>query len=170
MHRHRYTRRAVAVGALALGVGGVYGLRPPAPTAVRASQPAPTDEPSIDVEIHTSLSPPTTPPPTAPPPPTATSRAIVTIAPTTVPSRAVARGDDVWSRLAQCESGGNPATATGNGYYGAFQFLPSTWRSIGETGLPHQFSYEHQLEAAKRLQARSGWSQWPACARKLGLR
>ena len=26
-----------------------------------------------------------------------------------------------------------------------------------------------QLQAAKRLQARSGWGQWPSCARRLGL-
>jgi hypothetical protein len=26
------------------------------------------------------------------------------------------------------------------------------------------------LAVAKRLQARSGWGQWPVCARKMGLR
>lgn len=75
----------------------------------------------------------------------------------------------IWEALGQCESGNNPQKNTGNGFYGAFQFLPSTWRSLGERGLPHQVSYATQLAAAKRLQARSGWGQWPACARRLGL-
>lgn len=76
---------------------------------------------------------------------------------------------DIWARLARCESGGNPAANTGNGYYGAFQFSLPTWRSVGRTGYPHQHPYEVQLAAAQRLQARSGWNQWPTCARKLGL-
>ena len=31
-----------------------------------------------------------------------------------------------WDRVAACESGGNWAINTGNGYYGGLQFLPST--------------------------------------------
>ena len=77
---------------------------------------------------------------------------------------------DVWAALADCESGGDPTTNTGNGYYGALQFSLPTWRSVGETGLPSDYSYAHQIAAGKRLQARSGWGQWPACSRKLGLR
>lgn len=76
---------------------------------------------------------------------------------------------DIWARLAACESGGNPATNTGNGYYGAFQFSLPTWRSVGGIGYPHDQPYEVQLAAAQRLQARSGWGQWPTCARRLGL-
>lgn len=76
---------------------------------------------------------------------------------------------DVWAALAECESGGDATTDTGNGYYGAFQFSLATWRSVGETGNPAAHSYGHQLAAAQRLQARSGWGQWPACSRKLGL-
>lgn len=77
---------------------------------------------------------------------------------------------DVWWALAVCESGGNPTTNTGNGFYGAFQFMLSTWHGIGEDGYPHDYSYEHQRAAAQRLQARSGWGQWPACSASLGLR
>lgn len=82
----------------------------------------------------------------------------------------VAPSGDVWSRLAFCESGGDPSKNTGNGYYGAFQFSLSTWRSVGGTGYPHEHSYGEQLHRAQILQARSGWGQWPACSRKLGLR
>jgi hypothetical protein len=96
--------------------------------------------------------------------------------PTTVAAVATARkGADpndpaVWDRLARCESGGNWAINTGNGYYGGLQFSASSWRAVGGTGLPHQASRETQIEMGKRLQARGGWSQWPACSRKLGLR
>lgn len=73
-------------------------------------------------------------------------------------------------RLRQCESGGNYSINTGNGYYGAYQFSPRTWRSLGYAGLPNQAPPHVQDEAAARLKARSGWGQWPACSRKLGLR
>ena len=86
------------------------------------------------------------------------------------PTAAPVVSGDVWWRLALCESGGNAAANTGNGFYGAFQFMASTWRSVGGTGLPHQHSYEVQRSFAQKLQARSGWGQWPHCSRKLGLR
>jgi hypothetical protein len=72
-------------------------------------------------------------------------------------------------RLAQCESGGNPRTNTGNGYYGMYQFALGTWRSLGYSGYPHQHSAAVQTQAARRLQAMQGWSPWPGCARMLGL-
>jgi resuscitation-promoting factor RpfB len=86
--------------------------------------------------------------------------------------RAVSTVNDgsVWGRLAACESGGNPATNTGNGYYGAYQFSLSTWRSVGGSGLPSDASMAEQTARAQTLQARSGWGQWPACSAKLGLR
>jgi hypothetical protein len=79
-------------------------------------------------------------------------------------------GADVWARLRRCESGGRYNINTGNGFYGAYQFLPSTWRGLGYRGMPHQAPPEVQDEAARKLQARSGWGQWPACTRKLRLR
>ncbi|WP_435736886.1 transglycosylase family protein [Cellulosimicrobium sp. PMB13] len=75
----------------------------------------------------------------------------------------------VWSALAQCESGGNPATNTGNGYYGLYQFSLPTWQAMGGSGLPSEASAAEQTQRAQALQAQSGWGQWPACARKLGL-
>ncbi len=77
---------------------------------------------------------------------------------------------DVWARLRQCESGGRYDINTGNGYYGAYQFLLSTWNRLGYPGYPHQAPPEMQDEAARKLQTRSGWGQWPACTRRLGLR
>ncbi|GGD22075.1 resuscitation-promoting factor [Nocardioides daphniae] len=79
-------------------------------------------------------------------------------------------GNTVWDALAQCESGGNWGTNTGNGYYGGLQFSAATWASVGGSGLPHQHSREEQIKRGKILQARAGWGQWPHCTAKLGLR
>ena len=79
-------------------------------------------------------------------------------------------GDDVWAKLAQCESGGNPQTNTGNGFYGMYQFTLETWQALGGTGYPHEADAATQTAMAKKLQAQSGWGQWPGCADKLGLR
>ena len=75
----------------------------------------------------------------------------------------------MWAELRQCESGGNYAIDTGNGYYGAYQFSAATWHGLGLSGLPSQAPPSVQDTAAVELQARSGWGQWPACARRLGL-
>jgi hypothetical protein len=75
----------------------------------------------------------------------------------------------VWAELRQCESGGNYAENTGNGYYGAYQFSLQTWHGIGYPGIPSDAAPAVQDQAAAQLQARSGWGQWPECAQKLGL-
>jgi hypothetical protein len=75
----------------------------------------------------------------------------------------------VWLALRECESGDDYQTDTGNGYYGAYQFALPTWESLGFTGLPSQAPPAVQNEAARMLQARSGWGQWPVCAARLGL-
>jgi len=77
---------------------------------------------------------------------------------------------DVWAKLRACESGGRYTTNTGNGFFGAYQFHPRTWRTLGYPGLPHQAPPEMQDEAARKLQARSGWGQWPVCSRRIGAR
>ncbi len=78
--------------------------------------------------------------------------------------------ESVWAALRKCESNGNYAINTGNGYYGAYQFAAGTWRKLGFSGLPHEASPAVQDEAARKLQAQQGWGPWPACTRKLGLR
>ncbi|OFR31524.1 resuscitation-promoting factor [Actinomyces sp. HMSC065F11] len=76
----------------------------------------------------------------------------------------------VWAALAQCESGGNPGTNTGNGFYGLYQFSLPTWQAVGGSGLPSDASAEEQTMRAQILQQRAGWGQWPACSSMLGLR
>jgi len=78
-----------------------------------------------------------------------------------------AAGDTVFDRIAQCESGGNWAANTGNGYYGGLQFSLSTWRAYGGSGRPDQNSREAQIAVAKRLVAASGgYGAWPVCGRQ----
>lgn len=74
------------------------------------------------------------------------------------------------ARLRECESTNNYRANKGNGYYGAYQFSLRTWRSLGLVGYPHDAEPAAQDRAAIALQARDGWSPWPACSRKLGLR
>ena len=106
-------------------------------------------------------------------PPTTTTTSTSTTTTTTLPATIVAAGTTpaggVWAELRQCESDDNYGDDTGNGYYGAYQFSEETWLGIGESGLPSDAPPAVQDAAAKALQARSGWGQWPACAAKLGL-
>lgn len=74
-----------------------------------------------------------------------------------------------WDALAQCESGGNWATNTGNGFSGGLQFTPQTWAAYGGTGSPESASRAQQIAVAEKVQAGQGWGAWPACAAKLGL-
>ncbi|GAA1478141.1 hypothetical protein GCM10009623_25870 [Nocardioides aestuarii] len=81
-----------------------------------------------------------------------------------------ASGNTVWDQLAQCESGGNWAINTGNGYYGGLQFNLSTWRAYGGSGYPHQASRETQIAIATKVRdANGGYGAWPACSSSLGL-
>ncbi|PNI07745.1 transglycosylase [Arthrobacter sp. AFG7.2] len=74
-----------------------------------------------------------------------------------------------WDALAQCESGGNWAINTGNGYAGGLQFSPTTWAAFGGTGSAADASREQQIAVAQNVQAAQGWGAWPACSAKLGL-
>jgi resuscitation-promoting factor RpfB len=82
-------------------------------------------------------------------------------------------GSTVWDQIAQCESGGNWAINTGNGYYGGLQFLQSTWLANGGGAyapLPSQASREQQIAIATKVRdAAGGYGPWPACAASLGL-
>ena len=72
-----------------------------------------------------------------------------------------------WAGVAQCESGGNPTTNTGNSYYGLYQFDRQTWQSLGYRGTADQYSAAVQTQAAERLYAQRGDGPWPICGRGL---
>lgn len=143
-----------------------------AQTAKKKPSPAPTVRPT-DTPTPTLL-PTATPAPTVTPTikptvmPTATPTPTLTPTPTPTPSAALV-SDDIWDRLAQCESGGNWSINTGNGYFGGLQFSQGAWESVGGTGNPAQASRDEQILRGKALQAVRGWGAWGECARRLGL-
>ena len=70
----------------------------------------------------------------------------------------------VWDAIAACESGGNWAANTGNGYYGGLQFNLGTWHAYGGSGRPDQASREQQIAVAERVRnASGGYGAWPVC-------
>ncbi|BCT75310.1 transglycosylase [Sinomonas cyclohexanicum] len=74
-----------------------------------------------------------------------------------------------WDALAQCESSGNWAINTGNGFSGGLQFTQSTWAAYGGVGAPQNATRAQQIAVAERVLAGQGWGAWPACSAKLGL-
>jgi hypothetical protein len=62
-----------------------------------------------------------------------------------------------------CESGGRYNIATGNGFYGAYQFVVSTWYSVGGRGMPHLAEPAEQDYRATLLRMRDGTGPWPVC-------
>jgi hypothetical protein len=99
---------------------------------------------------------------------TAVAGAVLT-APVAAAEPASALPGSTWDQLAQCESGGNWAINTGNGFSGGVQFTPGTWRAFGGTGDAFRASREEQIAVAERVLAKQGFGAWPACSRKLGL-
>jgi uncharacterized protein YabE (DUF348 family) len=80
------------------------------------------------------------------------------------PTTNYATGGTVWDQIAQCESGGNWAANTGNGYYGGLQFTLSTWHAYGGVGYPNDASRETQIAVATRVRdASGGYGAWPVC-------
>ncbi|WP_162465119.1 transglycosylase family protein [Mycolicibacterium sp. CBMA 295] len=70
---------------------------------------------------------------------------------------ATAGADTVnWDAIADCESGGNWTTDTGNGAYGGLQFKPVTWAAHGGIGSPATASREEQIRVAENVLATQG--------------
>ena len=79
----------------------------------------------------------------------------------------VAPNEARWDRVAACESGGNWAANTGNGFYGGLQFNLGTWRAYGGTGYPNQNSKATQIRVAERVRTGGqGLGAWPVCGRR----
>lgn len=73
-------------------------------------------------------------------------------------------GEEWLYRTRMCESGGDYSTNTGNGFTGAYQFMDSTWRSVGgSTSSAYLASPAEQDYRAAVLYRRSGPGQWPVC-------
>ncbi|MFJ6618663.1 transglycosylase family protein [Kitasatospora sp. NPDC091335] len=89
----------------------------------------------------------------------------------TATSASAATGS-TWDTVAQCESGGNWSTSTGNGFQGGLQFSPSTWAAYGGTAYAsqaHKATKEQQIAVAEKVLASQGPGAWPVCSQKAGL-
>ena len=94
--------------------------------------------------------------------------AVVGIAPLAV-ADLPAQADNPLDQIAQCESGGNiRATNPSSTASGKFQFLDSTWRSLGGTGRAKDASEATQDAMARKLYAQSGTTPWLASERCWG--
>jgi uncharacterized protein YabE (DUF348 family) len=75
-----------------------------------------------------------------------------------------------WDAVAACESGGNWAINTGNGFYGGLQFDSGTWLSNGGGAYAPRAdlaSRAQQIAVATRLYNARGSSPWPVCGANL---
>ncbi|MGJ0120425.1 transglycosylase family protein [Williamsia sp. MIQD14] len=80
---------------------------------------------------------------------------------------ASAEGGHNWDAVAACESGGNWAIDTGNGFSGGLQFTQSTWEANGGAGSPAAASREEQIRVAENVLASQGPGAWPVCGSNL---
>ena len=80
--------------------------------------------------------------------------------------QAGAATDGEWDQVARCESGGNWAINTGNGYHGGLQFSSGTWASHGGgqyAPAANMATKEEQIAVAERVLATQGKGAWPVC-------
>jgi resuscitation-promoting factor RpfA len=80
--------------------------------------------------------------------------------------QAGAATDGEWDQVARCESGGNWAINTGNGYQGGLQFSSGTWASHGGgqyAPAANMATKEQQIAVAERVLAGQGKGAWPVC-------
>lgn len=79
-----------------------------------------------------------------------------------------------WAALRNCESGGNYAINTGNGYFGAYQFSQATWDWVASLVrpdlvgvVPSDASPGDQDTLAFALYDMNGAAPWPTCGAHL---
>ena len=86
-------------------------------------------------------------------------------APAASPPPASAGGVN-WAAIAACESGGNWAASTGNGFYGGLQFTEQTWLGYGGgryASSANLATPAQQIAIAQNVLAGQGIGAWPVC-------
>ncbi|MUL68187.1 hypothetical protein BOO86_27200 [Mycobacterium sp. CBMA 234] len=74
--------------------------------------------------------------------------------------------DGEWDLVSRCESGGDWAINTGNGFHGGLQFTSATWSSFGGgqyAAEAQRATKEQQIAIAERVLASQGRGAWPVC-------
>ena len=123
--------------------GPALDAPPPAPDAL-----PPVDAPPGPAPVGFDPNVPLPPGPDAPPPPVHKAYSVN------------------WDAIAQCESGGNWAINTGNGFSGGLQFTSSTWHANGGSGSAANASREEQIRVAENVLHSQGIGAWPVCGRR----
>jgi hypothetical protein len=93
------------------------------------------------------------------------------IAPAT-PTVELVASEKTWDDVAECESGGDWAINTGNGYYGGLQFGQPTWDDYGGQEFAPRADLatrEQQIAVAERVLDGQGPGAWPTCSKRAGL-
>lgn len=95
------------------------------------------------------------------------------VVPATFANSASAATASEWDQTAQCESSGDWAINTGNGFYGGLQFTNSTWAAYGGTAFAASADLatkEQQITVAERVLTTGyngnppqGKGAWPVC-------
>jgi LysM repeat protein len=146
------------------------------PAIWQANQAALSDPDVLTVGQVLIVPPPGTPVPPAP----VTQRPVVPTAPVIHAAAPVVTARPVvtapaatsginWDAVAQCESGGNWAINTGNGFYGGLQFTLSTWLGYGGGQYAPRAdlaSRAAQIAVAERVLAGQGINAWPVCGHR----
>ena len=140
----------------------VVGTAPQGTVPVNAS-----GEPNVQPPAPPPAAPVTAPAPATPAPSPAPVRRAPEV-PAPAPSSDTMPNASTFACIRRHESHDNYQDDTGNGYYGAYQFSLSTWRSVGGEGLPSDASPAEQDRRAVMLEQRDGWSQW-STARRCGV-
>ena len=94
------------------------------------------------------------------------------VLPALMASTASAASVSTWDQVASCESGGNWAINTGNGYYGGLQFSASSWLGAGGGKYAPRADLatkDQQIAVAESLLASQGPGAWPVCGPRAGL-
>lgn len=126
----------------------------------------PTNTPS---PIPTTTPSPTQTPSATPTPSLVPASPTPTAIPTPQPISVDPNSEEIWEKIAECESHKNWSINTGNGYFGGLQFSQGAWESVGGSGNPAAASREEQIMRGKMLQQARGWGVWGMCSKQLGL-
>ena len=98
--------------------------------------------------------------------------AVASVSAVTLPAAPAQAADNVWDRMADCESGGRWDINTGNGFYGGLQFWHPTWQSFGGADFApyaHRATKVQQITVAQRVLKAQGPGAWPVCSVRAGL-
>ncbi|MGK5448943.1 transglycosylase family protein [Streptomyces radiopugnans] len=80
--------------------------------------------------------------------------------------------EEIWNKVAACESSGNWNINSGNGFHGGLQFKQSTWQEFGGTAYASRADLatrEEQIAVAERVLDEQGPAAWPVCSARAGL-